>query len=209
MSAGLLLVGASGLAREVIAAGATGIVGILDDDDARHGTELSGVPVLGGTAMAVRRREQLVLCVGPSLVRQQVARRLSRAGITDDRYAIVATRSSRIGSSSEIGPGTILLDGVVITADVRLGRHVVAMPNCTITHDDRLDDFVTLASGVSLGGSVHLHEGAYVGMNAGVRQGVAIGQGATIGMGAVVLNDVPERETWAGVPARRMGKLND
>lgn len=209
MSAGLLLVGASGLAREVIAAGITGIVGVLDDDDTRHGTELSGVPVLGGTVLAAKREEQLVLCIGPSLVRQQVARRLSRMGVADERYAVVAARSSRIGSSCEIGPGTILLDSVVITADARLGHHVVVMPHCTITHDDRLDDFVTMAAGVSLGGGVHVRGGAYIGMNAAVRQDVAIGRGATIGMGAVVLRDVPEGETWAGVPARRMGKQHD
>lgn len=209
MSAGLLLVGASGLAREVIAAGTTGIVGVLDDDDTRHGGELSGVPVLGGTALAAKRAEQLVLCIGPSLVRQQVARRLSRMGVTDERYAIVAARSARIGASCEIGPGAILLDGVVITADVRLGRHVVVMPHGTITHDDRLDDFVTMAAGVSLGGGVHVRAGAYIGMNAAVRQGLVIGRGATIGMGAVVVRDVPEGETWAGVPARRMGKQND
>jgi len=209
VSAGLLLVGASGLAREVIAAGITGIVGVLDDDDTRHGTELSGVPVLGGTAMAAKREEQLLLCIGPSLVRQQVARRLSRMGIGDERYAIVAARSSRIGASSEVGPGTILLDEVVITADARLGRHVVVMPNCTITHDGRLDDFVTMAAGVSLGGGVHIRSGAYIGMNAAVRQDLAIGRGATVGMGAIVLKDVPEGETWAGVPARRMGKPHE
>jgi sugar O-acyltransferase (sialic acid O-acetyltransferase NeuD family) len=209
VSAGLLLVGASGLAREVIAAGVADIVGVVDDDDTRHGTQLSGVPVLGGTALAARRDEQLVLCIGPSLVRQQLARRLSRMGVADERYAIVVARTARIGSSSEIGPGTILLDGVVITADARLGHHVVVMPHCTITHDARLDDFVTMASGVSLGGGVHVRAGAYIGMNAAVRQDLTIGRGATIGMGAVVLRDVPEGETWAGVPARRMGKPHD
>lgn len=205
----MLLVGASGLAREVIAAGVTGIVGVLDDDEARHGDELSGVPILGGTSLAAERDEQLLLCVGPSLVRQQIARRLSRQGVTEDRYGIVAVRSARIGSSSEIGPGTILLDNVVITADARLGRHVVVMPNCTITHDDRLDDFVTIAAGVSLGGGVHIGAGAYIGMNAAIRPGVEIGTGATIGMGAAVLTGIPEGETWVGVPARQMGEQHD
>ncbi len=50
---GVLLVGASGLAREVLAAGMTGVVGMLDDDEKLHGTEVAGVPVVGRLADAV------------------------------------------------------------------------------------------------------------------------------------------------------------
>lgn len=209
MSAGLLLVGASGLAREVLAAGITGVVGILDDDAERHGTEVGGVPVLGRTALAAERDDDLLLCFGPGTTRRQVARRLSRAGVDEDRYATYAARSARIGRTCEVAPGSILLDGVVVTADARLGRHVVIMPNSTITHDDDLCDFVTIAAGVAVGGGVRIGRGAYLGMNASVRQGVTVGRDATIGMGAVVLSDVPEGETWAGVPARRLGESND
>lgn len=209
MTAGLLLVGASGLAREVIAAGITGVVGILDDNVELHGTEVSGVPVLGGTALAASHDEELLVCIGPSGSRREVARRLSRIGVEDGRYATYVARSARIGRSSEIATGSILLDGVVVTADARVGRCVVVMPNCTITHDDVLGDFVTLAAGVALGGAVHVGKRAYVSMNASVHPGVTIGREATIGMGAVVLRDVPDGETWAGVPARRLGEPND
>ncbi len=53
---------------------------------------------------------------------------------------------------------------------------------------------------------MRIGEAAYIGMNASVRQGISIGARATVGMGAVVLNDVPPDETWAGVPARRLGE---
>lgn len=206
MTAGLLLVGASGLAREVLAAGITGVTGILDDDVTLAETEVGGVAVIGPVASASRRDEQLLICIGPSRARRQVVRRLASAGVSVDRYATFVARSARIGSSSTVGAGSIVLDNVVITADVVIGSHVVIMPNCTVTHDDQLDDFVTLAAGVSLGGAVRVGEGAYVGMNASVRQGLAVGADSTVGMGAVVLRDVPSDETWAGVPARALGE---
>jgi sugar O-acyltransferase (sialic acid O-acetyltransferase NeuD family) len=201
----LLLVGASGLAREVLAAGITGVAGILDDDHRLHGTDIDGVPILGPVASAAERDGQLLVCIGPSGSRRAVVRRLRSDGVGDERYATFVGRSARVGSSSDIAPGSIVLDGVVITAHARLGRHVVVMPNAVITHDDVLGDYSTLASGVVLGGRVRVGEGAYLGMLASVRPGVSVGADAVIGMGTVVLDDIPPAQTWAGVPARQLG----
>lgn len=206
MNTGVLLVGASGLAREVLAAGMAGVAGIVDDDENLHGTEVGGMPVLGSIESAIDRDEQLLVCIGPSIARRAVVRRLRDGGVRPDRFAIFAARSSRIGMSSDIGAGSIVLDGVVVTADARIGEHVVVMPNCTITHDCDLGDFVTVAAGVALGGGVRIGAAAYLGMNASVRPGVVIGESGTIGMGSVVLTDVPEGQTWAGVPARQLGE---
>ncbi|NED69169.1 acetyltransferase, partial [Streptomyces sp. SID10244] len=96
-------------------------------------------------------------------------------GVRDSRYATYLAPSARIGESSTVGHGSIVLDNVVVTADAFLGRHVVVMPNCTITHDDVVEDFSTLAAGVTLGGAVRIHEAAYIGMNASVRQGLTVG----------------------------------
>ncbi|WP_345752381.1 NeuD/PglB/VioB family sugar acetyltransferase [Microbacterium rhizophilus] len=199
----VLLLGASGLAREVIAAGAPGIVGVLDDDPTMHGTECGGVPVLGGIAEAVTRRaDHLLLCVGPGRARREVAHRLAAAGVGADRYATFVAADARIGATSTVGGGSILLDGATITAEARVGRHVVVMPGCTIGHDDLVADFATFAAGVSLGGGVRIGEAAFLGLNASVHPGVAIGADATVGMGAAVIRDVPDGETWVGVPAR-------
>lgn len=203
MSAGLLLVGASGLAREVLAAGLR-VVGILDDDPGLSGRTFSGIPVLGTVATAVERPGQLLITIGPSASRQRVVSALERRGVGPDRYETFVGGSTVVGSSSTVGVGSILLDGVVVTADVEIGNHVVIMPNCTITHDDRLADYSTLAGGVSLGGGVRIGEAAYVGMNASVHPACSVGRRSTVGMGAVVLDDVPDDQTWAGVPARRL-----
>lgn len=203
MSGGVLLVGASGLAREVIAAGIGGVAGILDDDQRLHETEVGGVPVLGPVALAAERRERLLVCVGPSVARRSVVRRLRAGGVDDGRYETFVARSARIGSSSDIAAGTIVLEGVVVTAHARIGRHVVIMPTAVVTHDDTVGDYVTLAAGVTLGGRVDIAAGAYLGMQSAVHPDVSIGADAVIGMGAVVLRDVPAGETWVGVPARR------
>jgi sugar O-acyltransferase (sialic acid O-acetyltransferase NeuD family) len=198
-----ILIGASGLVREVIASQQREgrYVGILDDDVATHGTTVAGVPVLGGLSLAGARNESLLICVGSGIARRSIVRRLALFGAGPDRYATHIADQATVGAGSRIGAGTILLAGVVVTADVVVGSHVVIMPNVVITHDDVVDDYATLAACVALGGSVHIGEAAYIGMNASVLPGLSVGVDATIGMGAAVLTPVPDGETWVGVPA--------
>lgn len=206
---GLVLVAAGGLALETAeAAMAAGleVAGCVDDDPARWGTSAGGwLPVLGGVEEVVLRDDApLVLCAGRGAVRERLAGRLEAAGVDPRRYARVVHPSVLVPPSCAVGGGTVLLAGVVLTAAVTVGSHVVAMPRVTLTHDDVVEDFATLCAGVTLGGGVRVGRAAYLGMSCSVRERVSVGAGSMLGMGAVVTRDVPPGETWVGVPARRM-----
>ncbi|ASN51478.1 acetyltransferase [Sinomonas sp. R1AF57] len=205
----LLMVGASGLAREVMASVRSGsdfdILGLLDDDPAKEAAEIDGAHVLGSLEAVTRfPLARVVLCVGAGTGRERLARRLAGLGLGHDRYATIIDSSARVPEGCHVGAGSILLAHVTLTAAVRLGRHVVVMPHVTLTHEDDVDDFVTLAAGASLGGGVRVGRCAYLGMNSSVRQQVVVGDNAVVGMGAAVLDDVPRGEVWAGVPARQL-----
>jgi acetyltransferase-like isoleucine patch superfamily enzyme len=78
------------------------------------------------------------------------------------------------------------------------------MPHVTLTHNDVIEDFATLASRSALGGGVRVGRCAYIGAGAIIGEQRVVGELALVGMGAVVTKDVPTREVWAGVPARRI-----
>lgn len=205
--ADLILIAASGLAREVLAtvrdSGQFDVVGILDDDPGRAGTTMDGSHILGPVSDALNYPDaKVVVCVGAGSGRAGIVARLAGLGFPDRRYATVVDASVRLPEGCRIGLGNILLGHVTLTADVTIGNHVVAMPGVTLTHDDAVEDFATFAAGVSLGGGVRVGRAAYLGMNSCVRERTTIGAGATVGMGAAVLADVPAGETWVGVPAR-------
>jgi sugar O-acyltransferase (sialic acid O-acetyltransferase NeuD family) len=207
----LLLISASGLAREVLAtvrsSGRYDVVGFLDDNEEISGVEVDGAPVLGTIDDAVRYTHAFFLvCVDSGRPRQAVVERLSAMDIGTNRYATVIDPTVRMPEGCRIGRGSILLQNVTLTASVTLGAHVVAMPGVTFTHDDVVADYATFAAGTSLGGGVRIGRAAHLGMNSSVRERTSVGAYATVGMGAAVLSNVPDGETWVGVPAHEIDR---
>lgn len=207
----LVLVGAGGFGRETADAvhamntcGASWqLLGYLDDNPVLQGTFINDTPVLGGISEVKNLPDtSFVVCTGrpdnyvsrPGIV--------DRLGLSADRYATIVHPTAAVSASSRIGPGSVLLANVVLTAAVIIGSHVAVMPHVALTHDDVIGDFATIASGVLLGGHVRIGKGAYLGAGALIREGLNVGKRAMIGMGSVVLDDVPEEEVWIGAPAR-------
>jgi len=206
MTRPLILVAASGLACESLevarAVGCYEVVGVVDDNAHLWGELLNGVKVIGGLDVIRDHPDAaLLLCTGKGAARESLAARLD---LDDSQYATVIHPSVSVPPSCVVGVGTIVMAGSVLTASVTVGRHVVLMPNTTLTHDNNVADFATLCSGVVLGGSVEIGKRAYLGMNASVRERRRVGMDAVIGTGAVVLTDIPPAETWVGVPAKRL-----
>ncbi|GGH98113.1 NeuD/PglB/VioB family sugar acetyltransferase [Arthrobacter liuii] len=205
----LILIAASGLAREVLAmvrsSGQYDVGGVLDDDKEMAGVSVDGAPVLGTIDDAANYMHAFVLvCIGSGQARESVVERLTALGLTEARFATAIDPSVQYPEGCRVGRGSILLRNVTLTASVTLGSHVVAMPSVTFTHDDDVADFATFAAGVSLGGGVRIGRAASLGMNCSVRERTSVGAYATVGMGAAVLSNVPDGETWIGVPAHEI-----
>lgn len=205
----VLVIGASGLAREVLALARSGtshvVFGVVDDGWADMAESFAGVPVLGSIERAVEYIDiKLLVCVGSGAAREEIVGRLDVLGVGPDSYTTIIDPSVTIHGSSSVGRGSIILANTVFTTDVTVGSHVVIMPHVTLTHGNEVGDFATIAAGAALGGDVRIGKGAYIGMNASIRQRVLVGPYSVLGMGAALLTELPEHETWAGVPAVRL-----
>ncbi len=208
----LLVLGAGGLARETLElvrainrfAPTWDVVGVLDDDPARHGTTVGGAVVLGAAEAVHEHPDALVTaCVASPDDPGRRLRLVARLGLAPERYATLVHPAAVVPTSATLGPGCVLHATTVLTADITLGAHVAVMPAVVMTHDDVIGDGVTFGAGARLAGGVIVERGAYVGSGALIREGVTVGEGAVVGMGAVVTRPVPAGEVWAGVPARR------
>jgi len=190
--------GAGGHGKVVIATlramGRT-VEGVWDDDRAREGAHVLGVPVLGPID-GCPRRSDVVLAIGANDVRARVAQAL------DHHFVTVVHPTASIDEGVSIGPGSVILAGAVIQTDAIVGAHVIVNILATVAHDNRLGDFVHLSAGVNLGGGVEVQTGALLGLGAVVIPGQVVGAWSTVGAGSVVIQSVDERSTVFGSPAR-------
>lgn len=139
----------------------------------------------------------VVAAVGaPGLRRDMVAR---WGGTT---FARILASSAWISPSASVGEGSILAPGVVLTADVELGAHVLVNVGASVSHSSRVGDFATLSPGVRIGGDCVIGAGVFLGIGASVAHGVRIADGVVVGAGAVVVHDLTEPGVYTGVPAR-------
>lgn len=130
-------------------------------------------------------------------------------GATLDRGVIVwlgeveeSKGKIRIGTSAYIGPNTFLGS----CHELNIGDNVMIGGNSyliTVNHRTDLPGIPFSKQGFC-GGPVKIGSNVWLGCHVVVLPGVCIGDGAIIGAGAVVTKNVPDGETWGGVPAKRL-----
>ena len=177
------------------------LVGFADDDERKHGILVHGYPVVGGASWLAERADvSAVIAIGSTPAKQKVAWKLAALGFRS--FSTLIHPKAWIGNRVEIGEGSIVCAGNLITTDIKIGRHVILNLGCTVGHDAVIEDLVTVAPSVNISGAVKVREGCDLGTGGATTQGVEIGPWSVIGAGAVVTRDIPANATAVGVPAR-------
>jgi len=194
--------GASGhgkvVAEAAVRSGLFDVAGFLDDDSAKWGGRLSGLPVTGGLE-ALAPGAVVALGVGSNEARLALLRRLDSLGIP---VATILHPTAVVSSGVELGAGTYVGPGAVVHVDARVGRACILNSRSVVEHDNVLADGVHVSPNATLGGNVKIGEGSHIGLGASVLPGVTIGAWTVVGAGAVVTKPLPNGVSAAGVPAR-------
>lgn len=181
------------------------IEGFVTSNEKDHGRVIQRAPVLGDESYLFGRSDVQVLCaIGDPRIRRTVCSRLAAAGVA---FATVVHPSVVMSDSVEIGAGSMISAGVVLTIDIRIGEHVILNVNASINHDAVIEDFVNVSPGVNVPGYVTLGYGSELGTNCCIVPRRRVGRGAVVGAGAVVTRDVDENTVVTGVPARVVRRL--
>jgi len=203
----LHIFGAGGQAREVAdIADSLGYAPVLLIRDDSGGNV--GWPVLDEAEATGLTDEEFAIGVGDNDARARIAERYSHL-----QFPNLIHPDSSIGRTARAllaaRRGVVIQAGVRLTSDVAVGDFCNLNLNATVSHDCRLEDFVTVSPGASVAGHVHVGRKVWIGIGACISNGsterpLAIGERAVIGAGAVVIRDCEEGGVYAGVPARRL-----
>lgn len=192
--------GAGGHAKAVVGASQTAgydVVAVYDDDARKWGKTLLGVPIFGPIDRVLDiGRTPVLIGIGDAGTRETLVERLQLD------WATVIHPSAFRHLSAVVEPGTVIFAGAVVQPEARIGAHVIVNANATVAHDCILEDYVHLAPGVALAGSVRVGKAAFVGIGAVVINNITIGAGTIVGAGAAVTSDLPKGVIAVGSPAR-------
>jgi sugar O-acyltransferase (sialic acid O-acetyltransferase NeuD family) len=211
----LVILGGGGFAREVWWLSEEvnrerrewNVVGFIDEAPGTAGTLLCDRPVLGDFGwFEGRSTPPHVVCgVGSNPTRRRLVDRSRTLGL---RFATLVHPTVQRSRFVEVGEGSVLCAGVILTTQIRIGDHVNLNLDCTVGHDAVIEDFCNLSPGVHISGAVHLEPGVDIGTGAVVLPGVRVGRDSVLGAGAVVRSDVPTRSVAVGIPARVVRTLD-
>ena len=212
----LYIIGAGGFGREVAwlverinkINTSWNLRGFIDDNISLHGTYGDGYQVMGGCDYFSYLRENawVVCAVGSSKIRKEIIHKIRE--IPNVQFATLIDPTVQYSDYIEIGEGTIICAGTIITVDVTIGKHVIINLDCTLGHDVVVEDYVTIYPSANISGNVAVGECTELGTGMQVIQGINIGQESVVGAGAVVIRDVPDKCTVVGNPAKvvKVGK---
>jgi sugar O-acyltransferase (sialic acid O-acetyltransferase NeuD family) len=185
------------------------VIGFVDDDKSKIGTEIKGIKIIGNTNDLTRFKNELgvkagIVAIGNNPMRRQLSEKIIQSGI-ELINAIHPT--VHIDSDVIIGKGCYIGQGVIIVTGTRIGNCVNIHTGATIDHDNTIENGANLGPGVHTAGRVKIGKDAFLGTGAIVIPDGSVGENSIIGAGGVVINAIPANVTAVGVPVKIIKRL--
>ena len=206
----ICIVGAGGFAREVfccIIDGLTNLDRIEDKicfmvaDEDYNETSLMNINVICHSLFDPDLYK-VIVGIGDPILRKKIVENLPDS----TEFATIIHPSAVISKWVNIGAGSIITAGTIITCNVKIGKHAHLNLHTTIGHDCEIGNYFTTTPGTNISGNCRFGDQVYLGTNSSVKQGVAICDNVTIGMGGVVVKDIIEPGVYVGNPVKKLVK---
>ena len=209
----MAVLGAGGHAKSVIAALRLSCrsrrILLFDDNPELQGKQVMGVPVvdlisnLSQLLVWDLRLDAFVIGIGGNLARREdLYWWMQRTDGLSKPLTVVDPTA--VWYDDYIGSGTVILAGASIGPGARVEENCIINTGAIVEHDCEVGRGSHIAPGAVLLGGASVGTQVLVGANATILPGIRVGNYSTVGAGAVVDQDVPNGQTWAGVPARRL-----
>ena len=210
----MLIVGAKGFAKEVLEVlhqlnQIENLVFFDDVNDDIKGSLYEKFPILKTTAEVSNyfktTENRFTIGIGNPVLRKKLHDKFSSLGGV---FTSTISPLANIGSYDiEIGTGTNLLPGVIISNSSKIGMGCIVYYNSIITHDSNIGDFVEISPSATLLGRCAIGSYSQIGANATILPDIIVGENVIIGAGSVVTKNIPDNCVVVGIPAKIIKEL--
>ncbi len=178
---------------------------ILDDDEQKKSTKVLGCDIVGGlsTLASANKNTDAVanLIAGSTQSRWKVKQLIEQHGIP---FApLVHPNVDTLGVSLPSDDITVY-ENATLGANSTLAEGSIVFMNAVLGHGATMREGSILGPGAVLNARVILGERAYFGTNASILPDLTIGSNATVGANSSVVNNIPDGDTFIGVPAKSL-----
>ncbi len=202
----LILIGAGGYAKSVIDSidyFNYELVGFIDEYT-KEDNHL-GIPVLATDINELQNPEQYVyfISIGNNKNRKRWYDALKKKRL---RLINIVDRTAIISTKAIIGSGCFIGKFAIVNSNAIVGNDCIINTRSLVEHGCKVSDHVNLSTNTVINGDVQVGEGSFLGSCSVTIGQLKIGKWSTVGAGAVVIREVGNDVTVAGVPAKEISK---
>lgn len=201
----LLIIGASGHGKVVadiaLKTRKWESIAFLDDD--KNIKSSLGIEVIGNSSDVFKYLQDydIFIGIGNNVTRENIQISLEEKGAS---IPTLIHPDAIIGEQVFLESGIVIMAGVVINCNTKIGKGCIINTSATIDHDNIIGNFVHISPGVHLAGTVNIGQGSWLGIGTLVSNNVNITSRCNFGAGSVVVKDITDSGTYVGVPVRRV-----
>ena len=109
-----------------------------------------------------------------------------------------------LGDDVEIGEGSIICAGSILTTNIKIGTHSHLNLQTTVGHDCIIGDYFTTAPGVKISGNCNIGDRVYFGTNSCIKQKLNVCSDVTVGLNSGVVKNIVNSGVYIGTPAIKL-----
>lgn len=180
-----------------------------DEDEAKLNKLVMGIEVVGKFSELGEtdiKNKQYIVAIGANKVRNKIMTKINElGGITPTLIHPTAI----VSESAKIGKGVYIQANAYIWTKVNISDYCIISPNVVIAHHSSLGKACLVSTLTGVGASITIKDNVFIGMGSTIVTGMTlVGENSIIGAGAVVLKNVEKNSVYAGVPAKKIRKLD-
>ena len=146
-----------------------------------------------------------IIGIGQNIIRKKIVNEITKLD-KNFKWEKIISKNCILNGNLEIGEGSLIMSGVTINTQTKIGKHCIINTSSSIDHNNNFKNFSSCGPGVITGGNVNVGENSYIGIGATIKNGIKIGKNTIIGGNSYVNKNCTDNSIYFRVPAKLIKK---